>query len=111
MLLGNRGHSVTLWARRPEFAAQLQQQRENYRYLPGVALPEAVTVTSDLPGALADARAVIIAVPSHGFRDVVVRIAEYIPVRTLILSVVKGLERGTAMRMSQSPPYCRPVRA
>jgi len=100
-LLGNRGHWVTLWARKPEFAAQVQQQRENSKYLPGVVLPDIVTVTSDLPGALADARAVIIAVPSHGFRDVVVRIAEYIPVGTLILSVVKGLERGTAMRMSQ----------
>jgi len=48
-LLGNRGHSVTLWARRPEFAAQLQQRRENYKYLPGVVLPENITMTSDLP--------------------------------------------------------------
>ncbi len=100
-LLGNSGHSVTLWARRHEFAAQLQQQRENRRYLPGVVLPELVTVTSDLPAALAGAEAVIIAVPSHGFRDVVVRVAEYISPGSLILSVVKGLERGTGMRMSQ----------
>jgi len=114
-LLGNRGHSVTLWARRPEFAAQVQQRRENRKYLPGVVLPEIVTVTSDLPGALADAQTVIIAVPSHGFRDVAVRVAEHIPAGSLILSVVKGLERGTGMRMSQvlaeelSAPHAQPI--
>ena len=100
-LLGSRGHCVALWARKPEFAAQVRQHRENRKYLPGVVLPEAVTVTSDLPGALADAQTVIIAVPSHGFRDVVARAAEHIPAGSLILSVVKGLERGTGMRMSE----------
>ncbi len=100
-LLGSGGHSVTLWARKPEFAAHVQHQRENRKYLPGVALPKVVTVTCDLPGALADAQTVIIAVPSHGFRDVVVRVAEHISAGSLILSVVKGLERGTGMRMSQ----------
>ncbi len=100
-LLGSDGHPVTLWARKPQFAGQIQQERENRKYLPGVALPDIVIVTSDLPGALADAQTVIIAVPSHGFRDVVVRTAEYIPAESLILSVVKGLERGTGMRMSE----------
>ncbi len=100
-LLGSRGHPVALWARRPEFATQLQQQRENRKYLPGVVLPETVTVTSDLPRALAEAQTVVIAVPSHGFRDVVTRAVEYIPAGSLILSVVKGLERGTGMRMSE----------
>ncbi len=100
-LLSSHGHPITLWVRRPEFAAQLQQQRENRKYLPGVVLPEIVTVTSDLSGALADAEVIAIAVPSHGFRDVVARAAEHIPAGSLILSVVKGLERGTGMRMSE----------
>jgi len=114
-LLASRGHPVILWARKPEFAAQVQHQRENRKYLPGVVLSEIVTVTSDLPGALADARTVIIAVPSHGFRDVVVRVAEHIPAGSIILSVVKGLERGTGMRMSEilaeelSDPSAHPI--
>ena len=114
-LLSSRGHPVTLWARKPEFAAQVQQRRENRKYLAGVVLPEIVTVTSDLSGALADAETVIIAVPSHGFRDVVVRVAEHIGGGSLILSVVKGLERGTGMRMSEilaeelSDPNAHPI--
>lgn len=90
-MLARQGHPVTLWARDSQLSAQMRSERENRKYLPGVRLPELVTVTSELAAALADAQVVTIAVPSHGFRDVVVRVAEHIPAGSLILSVVKNV--------------------
>ncbi len=100
-MLANQGKAVVLWARDPLLAEQVQATRENAKYLPGVGLPDLVTVTADLEAALSGADTIIVAVPSHGFRDVVVRAAEYIPAGSLIVSVVKGLERGSGMRMSE----------
>jgi glycerol-3-phosphate dehydrogenase (NAD(P)+) len=79
----------------------MQQGRRNREYVADLVLPELVTVTAELPNALAEADAVVLAVPSHGFRDVVVRAAPHIAPGTLVVSVVKGLERGTGMRMSE----------
>ena len=57
---------VTLWARRPEFAAQLARERVNAAYLPGVPLPGAVRITSDLRGAMDGADFALVVVPSVG---------------------------------------------
>lgn len=57
---------VRLWARRPEFAAQLAQERVNAAYLPGVTLPEAVEVVADLGAAVAGADFALVTVPSVG---------------------------------------------
>jgi glycerol-3-phosphate dehydrogenase (NAD(P)+) len=71
-------HEVTLWARDPAQARALQSQRENRRYLPGIALPEALAVTAEplaLPGAsLSGAELVIIATPMAGLRDMLSRL-------------------------------------
>ena len=47
-------HSVSIWARNPDYAAQMQQHRENKRLLPGITLPTAVTITSEIAAAVAD---------------------------------------------------------
>lgn len=60
------GHPATLWARRPDFAARLAQERENREYLPGVVLPDGVEVTSDLGRAVGGPDFVLVALPSVG---------------------------------------------
>ncbi|BDP42718.1 glycerol-3-phosphate dehydrogenase [NAD(P)+] [Deinococcus aetherius] len=55
-----------LWARRPDFASRLAEVRENREYLPGVSLPDTVTVTSDLKSAVAAADFALVVVPSVG---------------------------------------------
>ncbi|KEF34810.1 glycerol-3-phosphate dehydrogenase [Deinococcus sp. RL] len=60
------GGQATLWARRPDFAARLAEVRENREYLPGVTLPDAVGVTSDLAAAVAEAEFALVVVPSVG---------------------------------------------
>lgn len=63
------GYSVTLWARRPDFAARLAEVRENREYLPGIVVPEAVRVTSDLQDAVQDADFALLVVPSVGIPE------------------------------------------
>lgn len=93
---------VVLWARRPEIAHELAAGRTNERYLPGVPLPDAVSVTASAAD-LCGCEAVLVAVPSHGFRAA---LAEYLAVHppdrpAVVVSAAKGIEVETLARMSQ----------
>jgi glycerol-3-phosphate dehydrogenase (NAD(P)+) len=61
---------TVLWARRPELAEQINTTRANPDYLPGFELPEQLRATSSLEEAVTTADVVVMAVPSHGFREV-----------------------------------------
>src|SRR5712664_4019766 len=67
--LARAGHPVRLWGRDAKHLAELERERVNRRYLPETTFPSTLNVTADLRAALADARDVLIAVPSHAFRD------------------------------------------
>jgi glycerol-3-phosphate dehydrogenase (NAD(P)+) len=98
--LSRRG-PVTLLARDEAHAEHLRGDRENRRYLPGVPLREGILVTAD-PGTLAAAsELVVLAVPSAAMRASVAAVASHLPDEAVILSVAKGLEGGTLLRMSQ----------
>jgi glycerol-3-phosphate dehydrogenase (NAD(P)+) len=95
------GRPTRLWARRPEAAAAMQAARENRTYLAGVAFPEALSVGSDL-AALADADPVIVAAPSHGFREVLRHCLEQRGGSSAtIVSATKGVELDSLARMSE----------
>lgn len=93
---------VPLWARRPELAEELARRRENREYLAGVELPPAVHPTADV-GDLGNCAAVIVSVPSHGFRKALRELFAVLPAdRTpAIVSAAKGIEEETLARMSQ----------
>jgi glycerol-3-phosphate dehydrogenase (NAD(P)+) len=96
------GLDVTLWGRRAEFVEELERARANDRYLPGVAFPPNLRLTSELAD-LADFELLMVVVPSHGFRDAVRR---YLAVAAndrpkIIVSATKGIENDTLARMSE----------
>lgn len=99
IVLRDNGHAVTLWSHDAEKAAALQSTREN-PLLSGVALPEGIAVTNDL-APLRDAELAVFAAPSFALRDVARRAAPYLAPEALAVSVTKGIERGTHLRMSQ----------
>ncbi|MBA3876543.1 MAG: hypothetical protein C0498_06345 [Anaerolinea sp.] len=99
-LLVARSEAVTLLCRSAETEARLRNERRNERRLPGVVLPDSVLPTSD-PARLAGADLLIVAVPSAHLRATMVRLAGSIPSGADVLSVVKGLELGTLLRMTQ----------
>ena len=90
-----------LWARSPELAAQINAVRENTRYLGGVTLPRALVATSSLADALSGARIVFMAVPSRGFRAVLQDALPYLGPDSCVVSLTKGIEPKTNLRMSQ----------
>jgi glycerol-3-phosphate dehydrogenase (NAD(P)+) len=92
---------ATLWARRPELAAAVNERHENPEYLPGHALPPLLAATSDLEAAVRGADVVVMGVPSHGFRAVLTEAASVIAHDTPIVSLSKGIEQGTLKRMTQ----------
>ncbi len=92
---------VTLVCRSEAVAEEIGSSRRNQRRLPGIELPDDVIATAD-PGAIAAAtELVIVAVPSAHVRDVVAGLARHVPASADVLSVVKGLEPGTLLRMSE----------
>jgi len=85
-MLAHHGRRVTLWARRAELALELTRTRENTAYLPGVRLPDAVQVTSDL-GVARDFDWALIVVPSSGVEDVL----RHLPRSLGLVLCAKGL--------------------
>jgi len=99
--LGRLGHDVRLWARDRSFAGELQARRANATYLPDVALPETVSISSSIDEALRGTELIVAAVPSHGCRTVMRAAAPHIARRATIVSATKGLESDTLLRMSE----------
>jgi glycerol-3-phosphate dehydrogenase (NAD(P)+) len=106
LVLARNKHSLRLWTHRPEHAAELQQKRENIRYLPGIPLPSDCQVTSDISSAVADADAVVLAIPSKVFRSVVAQLTH---IRFPLVSVTKGIEYDTGLTMSGVLVNCAPA--
>jgi glycerol-3-phosphate dehydrogenase (NAD(P)+) len=99
--LGAAGHDVRLWGRHEGLVEELRARRANAVYLPDVVLPAPVRPTAALDEALAGARFVVLAVPSHGLRAIVRRAAALVPPDAIVVSAAKGLEEGTLRRMSE----------
>jgi glycerol-3-phosphate dehydrogenase (NAD(P)+) len=92
---------TVLWARRAELAERINSRHENAQYLPGFDLPSQLRATSDIAEAVGDTDVVVMAVPSHGFRDVARQVAPSLRPWVPVVSLAKGLERGSLKRMSE----------
>ncbi|MCI8619800.1 MAG: NAD(P)-dependent glycerol-3-phosphate dehydrogenase [Oscillospiraceae bacterium] len=97
-LLAN-GHDVTLWSRRQELTDKMRQTRENPK-LPGISLPEGLQYSSD-PACVQDCPLVIMSAPSYAVRSACRAIRPYLGAETLLVSVTKGVEAETGLRMSE----------
>ncbi len=100
-LLASNGHDVCLWSRDAELAARLTIERENRRYLPGIALAENVMPNADIAQVIAGASVIVFAVPSAAVRGVAHEIASALSDAAIMLSAAKGLEDETGKRMSE----------
>ena len=100
-VLADGGADVTLWARRPELAKEISEAKRNSDYLPGVNLPLAVTATPDVGAALEGAQFVFVSIPSQSLRANLESIRSLIPSGVPITSLMKGVEKGSGLRMSQ----------
>jgi glycerol-3-phosphate dehydrogenase (NAD(P)+) len=92
---------TVLWARRPELAAEITAGHVNPPYLGRVGLPEELRATASLEEALDGADLVVMGVPSHGFRDVLIRAEPWIGRGVPVVSLAKGVEQGSLKRMTE----------
>jgi len=100
-VLDERGHHVTLWARRESFAELLRQQRENSEYLPGISIAPSIGITHEA-SALRQKDLYVFALPSQETRLVASELSAHISKeRSLYISASKGIERGSLARMTQ----------
>jgi glycerol-3-phosphate dehydrogenase (NAD(P)+) len=100
-VLCDAGTSTVLYARRPEVAKAVRELHENPDYLPGIELTPALDAGSEPAQALAGADLVVFAVPAQTLRSNLADWAPLIPPGVLLVSLIKGIELGTSMRMSE----------
>ncbi|NOX92091.1 MAG: NAD(P)H-dependent glycerol-3-phosphate dehydrogenase [Gammaproteobacteria bacterium] len=89
------GGSVTLWGHEAALMADISAARCNERYLPGVHLPEQLSLNADLASALVDVQDVLVVVPSHAFRAVLTRLRPLLKSGVRLAWATKGLESGS----------------
>jgi glycerol-3-phosphate dehydrogenase (NAD(P)+) len=100
-LLHDAGGDVVLWGRRPEVVEAVNERHENPDYLPGVTLPAGVRATLDPAEALKGADFVALAVPAQTLRQNLGGWLPYLPPDAVLVSLMKGVEIGTSLRMSE----------
>ncbi|MEV4684120.1 NAD(P)H-dependent glycerol-3-phosphate dehydrogenase [Streptomyces kurssanovii] len=101
MVLADAGCEVTLWGRRANLVDAVNTTRTNPDYLPGIELPEKLRATTDPAEALHEADFTVLAVPSQTLRGNLAAWAPKLPAGTVLVSLMKGVELGTAKRMSE----------
>ena len=101
MVLADAGHDITLWARREDVCASINEKRENPDYLPGIDLPASISATHDHEKAAAGADFVVLTVPSQTLRENLTVWAPTLPEDAVLVSLMKGVELGSLKRMSE----------
>jgi glycerol-3-phosphate dehydrogenase (NAD(P)+) len=99
--LSRNGHQVRLWDHDAPRALQMQQERQNRRYLPDIEFPDSLVVTSDLAAALNGAALVVSAVPSQAVRAVVEQVGARMHPGQVICGASKGIEVDTLLTMDE----------
>lgn len=92
---------VHLWGRNAEDMTRMARTRVNQKYVPGLHLPDPLTITSDLAEALDGADLVVLALPAQTLRGQLPAIAAHLNPRAALVSLAKGLEQGTGLRMTE----------
>lgn len=99
-LLSEKGFDVMLWSRRPELAREMEINKENKQYLPGIRFPNNLIVDSSLKNVIENSQIIISAVPSEFVRKTMKEIRHYYSSQ-IIVSATKGMEHSTSKRMAQ----------
>jgi len=101
MVLADAGGDVVMWSRDEDVAQQINDEHVNERYHPGIRLPADLRATADEREALEGAPLVVLAVPAQSLRDNLARWRPDLAPDSVLVSLMKGIEIGTTLRMSQ----------
>ena len=97
LTLSKKGYDVNIWARRSSLAEEINKNKENKQYLPGIILPDNIFCSSDLEEIINGAKYIVMSIPTHGIREVTGLIKDLIEEDAIIINTSKGIEPGTLM--------------
>ncbi len=101
LLLAKKGIKVNLWGVFPDYIDSMKDSRENSKFLPGLKLPNAISLISDIEEAVKDTDLIVLAIPSKYLRNTLIRIKGQVKIKESLVSVVKGIENETFKRPSE----------
>lgn len=101
LLLNNNGHNVTIWSVLKDEVAMLQKDREHKRCLPGVRIPDSITISGDTENVISGADVLVLAVASPYTRSTAKQIAPFVKEGQIIVNVAKGVEEHTLLTLCQ----------
>jgi glycerol-3-phosphate dehydrogenase (NAD(P)+) len=101
VMLGNKGIDTTIWTIDETGVEDINKKRENTKYLPGVTIPQNVTAYSDLNEAVKNSNVIVLSVPSQVIRTVSRQVASLLTKEQIVVTVAKGIEKGTLKTMSE----------
>ena len=100
IILSNNGHDVTLWEYKKEYVKGLIKQHENKVFLPGISIPQEITITHTLEQASNDQHMIVIAIPTQFVRSVLKKMKKFSFKNTTFVSVAKGIEKETLVTVN-----------
>ncbi|HNW39823.1 MAG TPA: NAD(P)H-dependent glycerol-3-phosphate dehydrogenase [Candidatus Omnitrophota bacterium] len=101
VLLSKKGYPVTLWGAFADYSKVMIKTRQNPRFLPGIKIPQNITITNDIKKAVADKEIIVLAIPSQYTRLTLKKMTGLFAKKTIFLSVTKGIEVKSSKRISE----------
>ena len=109
LLLNNNGHNVTVWSVLKDEVDMLQTEREHKRCLPGVKIPDSITISGDTENVINSADVLVLAVASPYTRSTAKLIAPFVKEGQIIVNVAKGVEEHTLSGPSHAEEVSRGI--
>lgn len=101
ILLAKKAFNTEVWVRDESQFEDINTHKENRKYLPDIKLPKKLMVTKDIEKVIKDKDIILLAVPTHGIREVLKKHSKYFNENQIIVNVSKGVENESLMRISQ----------
>src|SRR3989338_4073561 len=99
--LARKNYSVKLWGPFPAYLKLLDETRENTKFLPGVKIPDDINIVESLDAAIDGSELIVLAIPSKFAANLIRLLKKFDFSKKIVLSVIKGIEHTTLMRISQ----------
>jgi len=97
IMMARAGHHVTLWGHDPEHIARLKQDRCNTQFIPDTVFPEPLSLSDQLAETIREHKFLMFAVPSHAFRETLLKAKPYLCEDTVVTWITKGFETDTGL--------------
>ncbi|SCG83533.1 NAD(P)H-dependent glycerol-3-phosphate dehydrogenase [Proteiniborus sp. DW1] len=101
VVLAKKGYHIDLWLRDKKQCDEINNARENLKYLQGILLSNNIRATNDIIRAVSNKKIIVSAVPTHAVRETMKLIKSHICGEPIIVNVAKGIEMNTLSRVSE----------